>query len=70
MYIFLTGKNIFICYTFYSNVIEENFLMGNSLKFSSMWDIVMSTLVEDIDRDGENEIIVGTFGCVSIHYHT
>jgi hypothetical protein len=50
----------------FRNVIEERFMEGTPLKFSSRWDCVECCCVEDVDRDGENEIIIGTFGCVSL----
>ncbi|XP_035705481.1 KICSTOR complex protein kaptin isoform X2 [Folsomia candida] len=52
----------------YTNVIEEHFRAGSPLKFSSRWDAVECCCVEDVDRDGENEIIIGTFGCALLVY--
>jgi len=52
----------------YTNVIENNFDSGISLKFSQRWDVVECCCVEDIDRDGEKEIIIGTFGCALLVY--
>lgn len=50
------------------NVIEENFKAGSALKFSSRWDVVECCCCEDVDRDGENEIIIGTYGCALLVY--
>jgi hypothetical protein len=52
---------------FIRNVIEDHFSQGSPLKFSSRWDAVECCCVEDIDKDGEQEIIIGTFGCVRFY---
>ena len=51
--------------TTFRNTIEDRFTKGTALKFSSRWDAIEAVCVADIDLDGQVEIIVGTFGCVS-----
>lgn len=48
----------------FRNILGEKFKSGCCLKFSTKWDSVQSVCIADVDFDGENEIVIGTFGCV------
>jgi len=45
--------------------LDDHFEKGHALRFSGRWDCVEAICVADLDFDGQAEIAIGTFGCVS-----
>lgn len=56
---------IFLCYDMKRNVLEDGFSQAIVLPSSQRHDSVLCTCVADLNWDGLNELVLGTFGRVS-----
>ena len=48
----------------YRNILEKGFTDAVLLPDSDLYDSALCTTVADVDFDGQNEILVGTYGQV------
>lgn len=59
-------QSLYCALVTFRNVLQEGFSKSLVLPYSYQHDSVLAVEVADVDWDGENEIILGTFGKVHI----